>query len=199
MAYSDFKTLNQAIAQFNLALINQPRLFQSIPLISPSATLQERLDEGIDLALAISTEKAQSELIIAPILLEVRKLVQPNASLFSGVSLNADPTQGLVGECDFILSRSINQLEVSEPIATLVEAKNNDIKGGLGQCVAQMVGAQHFNRKEDELTLSILGAVTTGVLWRFMRLKDRTLEIDLTEYAVPSQIETVLGILRSSL
>ncbi|MBW4440685.1 MAG: hypothetical protein KME10_05505 [Plectolyngbya sp. WJT66-NPBG17] len=194
MAYGDFKTLNQALAAFQLTLINQPRLFQTIPLIAPSSKLQNRLEEGIDLALAISTEKAQSELIIAPILLEVREIAQPQSSLFSGVSLNADPAAGLVGECDFILSKSSNQLEVTSPIAVLVEAKNNDIKSGLGQCVAQMVGAQRFNA---ENSLTIIGAVTTGVLWRFLRLDAQTLEIDLTEYTVPLQIETVLGILKS--
>ncbi|GAP95025.1 hypothetical protein [Leptolyngbya sp. NIES-2104] len=194
MAYGDFKTLNQALTEFKLTLINQPRLFQSIPSIAPSSKLQSRLEEGIDLALAISTEKAQSELIIAPILLEIRAIAQPHASLFSGVSLNADPPAGLVGECDFILSKSSNQLEVTAPIAVLVEAKNNDIKSGLGQCVAQMVGAQRFNTDQS---VTIIGAVTTGVLWRFLRLNAQTLEVDLTEYTVPSQIETVLGVLKS--
>lgn len=197
MAYSDFKTLNQVLTTFNLKLANQSGLFSSVEAIEPGAKLSEQLAENFDLALAIDTEKARSELIVTPILLEIYRRFRPNLSLFSGVALSVDAALGLNGECDFILSASSNQLEVSTPVLTLVEAKNNDIKSGLGQCSAQMVGAQRFNESQQKKPI-VYGAVTTGAAWRFLRLQGSQLEIDLTEYFVPTQIATVLGILCQS-
>jgi len=194
MAYSDFKTLNQTLTAFNLTLINQFGLFSPVKGIDPSAKLCEQISENFDLALAIDTEKARSELIVTPILLEIYRRFSPNLSLFSGVALSVDATQGLNGECDFILSASTNQLEVSTPVLMLVEAKNNDIKSGLGQCTAQLVGAQRFNELQQK-TITVYGVVTTGAAWRFMRLQSSQLEVDLTEYFVPPQLATVLGIL----
>lgn len=194
MAYSDFKTLNQALTAFSLKLVNQFGLFSRVEAIAPSPKLSEQIADTFDLALTIDTEKARSELIVTPILLEIYRRFSPNLSLFSGVALSVDATQGLNGECDFILSASTNQLEVSAPVLTIVEAKNNDIKSGLGQCAAQLVGAQRFNESQQKTTI-VYGAVTTGAAWRFMRLQSSQLEVDLTEYFVPLQIATVLGIL----
>lgn len=194
MAYSDFKTLNQALTAFSLTLVNQFGLFSRVEAIAPSPKLSEQIADTFDLALAIDTEKARSELIVTPILLEIYRRFRPNLSLFSGVALSVDATQGLNGECDFILSASTNQLEVSAPVLTIIEAKNNDIKSGLGQCAAQLVGAQRFNESQQK-TAIVYGAVTTGAAWRFMRLQSSQLEVDLTEYFVPLQIATILGIL----
>jgi hypothetical protein len=156
--------------------------------------LQQDLDESLDLAVSIDTEKARSELIASRVLLEVRRHFQGKISFFSGSTFNVDASRGLIGECDFILSASTNQLEISVPVLTAVEAKNVDIKLGLGQCVAQMVGVQAFNQQQN-LALPVYGAVTTGVSWKFIKLEATTLVIDLTEYLIPPQIERVLGIL----
>ena len=193
MVCGDFKTLNQSLAAFSLRLINQSHLFRQIGTVNPSPRLSTDLEDNLELAIAVDTEKARSELIIAPILLELRRQLAPNVSFFSGIYLTVDSERGLNGECDFILSASDNQLDVSAPIVTIVEAKNNDIKSGIGQCVAQMVGAQMFNQNDKP----IIGAVTTGVLWRFLRLRHNILEVDLTEYIVPLQLEIILGILSS--
>lgn len=203
MAYSDFKTLNQVLTTFDLHLINQSGLFRQVEAIAPSNQLSEQLSETFDLALAINTEKSRSELIVTPILLDLYRRFRPNLSLFSGVALSVDATQGLSGECHFILSASTNQLEVSSPVLTIVEAKNNDINSGLGQCAAQLVGAQRFNQLQQETvmqptmtkTMIIYGAITTGAAWRFMRLQLNQLEVDLTEYFVPPQIAMILGVL----
>jgi hypothetical protein len=45
----------------------------------------------------------------------------------------------------------------------------------------------------------ILGAVTTGTRWRFLRLDGEIIILDLDEYALESQVAHILGILASSL
>jgi len=196
MPYSTFTTLAEVQEAFGLQLENLSGLFRQVQAREPSPQLQAALAENTELALSIASEKARSELIVTPILLEVRRLVKTDLSYFSGVSLNVEPSIGLNGECDFMFSRSSNQFEVSSPVVTIVEAKRNDISSGLGQCAAQMVGAQKFNERKGDPQTTILGGVTTGEVWRFLLLKDNVIQVDLSSYYL-HQLPDILGILVS--
>jgi hypothetical protein len=194
MSYSDFKTIEQAVSALHLIIEDIPHLFSYILPIEPSQKLKETLEETLDLAASISTEKARSELIITPILLEIRRIFNNQVGYFSGNTFNIDETQGLTGACDFLLSASSNQSLVTAPVLTLVEAKDNDIRIGLGQCIAQMVGAQIFNARKGLEQPVVYGAVSTGTNWKFLRLENNIVQIDLTEYFV-NQLNQILGIL----
>jgi hypothetical protein len=193
MAYSDF-TLESIRKKLMLQIREQPNLFANAPERLPGSLLQETLSYNLPLALAINTEKSRSELIIAPILVELRRQFESKISFFSGVEFNIDPTLGLNGICDFILSGSPEQLIVSAPVITIVEAKKENLNAGLGQCMAEMFAAQRFNQREENLISTIYGAVTTGNLWKFLRLQKTAVDIDLTEYSV-HQIGKILGVL----
>jgi hypothetical protein len=194
MSYSDFKTIDQAVASLELMVEDIPHLFSQFPSIEPSQRLKETLEETLDLASSISTEKARSELIITPILLEVRRIFKNKIGYFSGNSFNVEESKGLTGACDFILTASSNQSLITAPVLTLVEAKDNDIRIGLGQCVAQMVAAQIFNTRKGIENQVVYGAVSTGTNWKFIMLENDLVKIDLTEYFI-TQINQILGIL----
>ncbi|MCT7963425.1 hypothetical protein NG791_22370 [Laspinema sp. D1] len=117
MVYSDFK-LKGIIQQFSLTLNEDRDLFGSIPEVQPSEMLQSFLKENAALAVDINTEKARSELIIAPILLEVRRQVKYQVGLFSGSEFNVAPERGLNGTCDFLISLSPERLFISAPVIT---------------------------------------------------------------------------------
>ncbi len=51
-----------------------------------------------------------------------------------------------------------------------------------------------FNEREGNVIDVIHGAVTTGVLWQFVRLHGKVITLDLIEYPI-SQPERVLGLL----
>ena len=101
MAYSDFD-LKKVKQKLGVNLIEKEHLFSSVEYFSISAYLKETLAENIPLARAINTEKARSELIIANILVELRKILEHKISLFSGVEFNVDKEKGLNRFCDFI-------------------------------------------------------------------------------------------------
>ena len=103
MSYSEF-TLESVQTAFDLTIAERANLLDDSPLGETSEFLKELLKEFVPLALAMNTEKARSELIIAPILVEVRKKYLDNASLFSGVELNIDRDSGLNGVCDFLFA-----------------------------------------------------------------------------------------------
>jgi hypothetical protein len=190
MSYSDF-TLEQAIDRFDLNLQTEPFLMSSV---EPSSELISMLQRYLPLATSISTEKARNELIVTPILLAVRELFPERIGYFSGRTLAVDVNLGLNGECDFLLSADANQTIVKAPIVVIVEAKNADLSGGLGQCTAQMIGAARFNQNRDR-ERQIYGAVTTGTNWKLLTLNRQELKISLDEYLVPPQLPLVLGFL----
>lgn len=193
MAYSDF-TLAKAKTAFGLTSKEGSNLFASVAAVQPSISLSQTLMEFTELATLIGTEKARSEFLIAPILAEVRRQLGYRIALFSGTEFNVNPSKGLQGFCDFILSASEEQLYIDAPVITIVEAKREDIIGGLGQCVAAMVAAQQFNEDRGQPILKIYGAVTSGTNWRFLMLEGTMVLIDSLEYYV-SQINQILGIL----
>lgn len=193
MAYSDF-TLAKAKDAFGLTLNESQNLFRNLAGIQPSDLLGRVLEENLALATAINSEKARSEFLIAPVLSEVRRQMDYRISLFSGTEFNVDPAQSLVGFCDFILSASQEQYFISAPVVTVVEAKNENIIAGLGQCVATMVAAQLFNHRAGNQVDTIYGVVTSGTSWKFLTLKQSTVFIDSIEYHI-SQIDKILAIL----
>lgn len=197
MAYSDFK-LSELIKTFGLTLSETVDLFADIEEVECSENLAFNLKENIPLAVAIGTEKARSEMIIAPILLEMKRRSSHQISLFSGTDFNVDFEKGLNGICDFLISLSPEQLFIKAPVITLVEAKNDNIKAGLGQCVAEMLAAQLFNEQEGNDIQLIYGIVTTGELWKFLKLEGKLVSIDLSNYPVVNA-NKVLGILLSTI
>jgi hypothetical protein len=197
MAYGDF-SLEALKEQFGLTTDEQDGYFARTPPAPVSEKLRQHLDEYVSLAVAIGTEKARSELIIAPVLLEVRKGFGHRISFFSGVEFNPDPDRGLRGVCDFVFSLSPEQLTIEAPVVTIVEAKNENLRQGINQCIAEMVAAQVFNRARGRELKSIFGAVTTGTVWMFLRLTGTAVCVDLGEYHI-SQVEQIVGILLAML
>lgn len=197
MAYSDF-TLDKVLKTFDLTLSDKIKMFSSIPELECSNYLIETLDYNVPLALASNTEKSRSEMIIAPILIELRKQLQQSISLFSGVEFNIEPAQGLNGSCDFIISRSPELLLVTAPVIIIVEAKKENLNAGLGQCIAEMLAAKIFNEREGNKIKAIYGTVTTGSIWKFLKLEEQTVEIDLGEYFL-NNVNKILGILANGI
>ena len=127
-------------------------------------------------------------------LLEARRQVQRRVSLFSGVEFTVDQSRGLNGVCDFLFSLSPEQLTIEVPVVTVVEAKNDSLKSGLGQCMAEMVAACLFNQQRGRELPRVYGVVTTGSLWKFLQLEGAVVSLDLREYPI-SELGRVVGIL----
>lgn len=192
MAYSDF-TLADIKSKLGLSLVEKESLFAITEPASSSDLLRETLKFNIPLATAINTEKARSELIVTPVLVEIVRRCD-TLSLFSGIDFTVDKTLGLNGVCDYLLSLSPEQLMLDTPVVAVVEAKNDNIKSGLGQCISEMLAAQVYNRNQNRDIPAIYGVVTTGSLWSFIRLVDTQVWIDADEYHI-SNLEKILGIL----
>lgn len=195
MAYSNF-TLQAVEKEFELEFVEHAGIFAKIEPMELSAELTNTLARNVPLATTINTEKARSEMIVAVVLVELREQFDRKISLFSGIDFNVDAESGLTGVCDFLVSLSPRQSYVEAPIIALVEAKNLDLKLGLGQCVAEMLAAQRFNAEEGNDIPCIYGASTTGVDWQFLKLEGKCLHIDVATYTI-ERCDRILGILSS--
>jgi hypothetical protein len=86
MSYSDF-TLEKVKTAFGLTIVENTMLFPDVTPLSPTYVLTEWLQEYAPLAVAINTEKARREFLIAPVLGEVRKQLGGRVALFSGIGV----------------------------------------------------------------------------------------------------------------
>lgn len=193
MAYSNF-TLEEVLRTFQLETVESIGIFSNIDPVAPSAAFAVELEKKVPVAAAINTEKARSELIVANVLFELLEQFDRRISFFSGIDFNVDPENGLTGVCDFLVSLSPMQSLLETPVIVLVEAKKDDPAPGLGQCVAEMLAAQRFNAEKGNDIPCIYGSATTGTEWKFLKLEENRLFIDITVYPI-AQCDKILGIL----
>ena len=192
MAYKNF-SLEKLQDEFGIVTLRQNLTeLHGVEVVEPSPWLSETLN--IMRSLPNRSEKAKSELLISPILVEVRKILKREVSFFSGQEFTVDAAIGLSGVCDFLISQSREQFEVEAPVVVVVEAKKADLNVGMGQCMAEMIAAQRFNLEADKPPMPIYGCITSGMLWRFLKLEGQDITIDLEDYAL-KPIDRLLGIL----
>lgn len=192
MAYGDF-TLETVATTFGLSFSDDADLFADAPPVGPSDWLKTTLSAS-HLGRAMNTEKARSELMIAPFFTELWLRYRDRCSFFSGIEFNVDPAQGLRGYCDFIVSRSPDIRLLRAPVVMVTGAKNDNLPSGYGQCIAGMVAARLFNERRNQPTPAQYGAVSTGDLWEFLKLEGSTVTFDVPTYGLV-EAGKILGIL----
>ena len=193
MAYSDF-TLSELKRKFQLVVDETRNLFADTAEADLTPSLSDTLTRYLPLALNLTTEKARSELLIVPVLVEFKLLHRDRISLFSGIDFTVDEEAGLKGRCDYILARSPEQLDLTAPVCILVEAKNENIVAGIPQCLAEMIAACKFNMRRESPETTMYGIVSTGIQWRFLKLEGQSAFVDTVEYSIQSS-RKIFGIL----
>jgi hypothetical protein len=111
-------------------------------------------------------------------------------SLFLGSPFEVDRACGLVGECDYLISRSPLTFRIHPPVASIVEVKRN-LKRGLSHCILEMAAAQQFNASAE----AVYGVVTTGLQWQSLKLEGAIVKVEQAVYGLEplDQIAAILG------
>ncbi len=149
--------------------------------------LQETLT--FNFKMTIRSEKSRNELIVMPVLLELKRHID-DIYIFSGERLDVDKSLNLNGECDFIITKTKSYI-IESPIFVIIEAKKQDLDGGIGQCIAQLIGAQKLNKN----TSIVYGCVTTGEEWQFIKLEKNIVSICTTKYWLDRKLTNLESIL----
>ncbi|WP_375560555.1 hypothetical protein ACE193_23135 [Bernardetia sp. OM2101] len=194
MNYNKF-SFDRIKRRFNLNEV-QKDLFEGITPIEPSEWLKQTMEITADLP--IKTEKARTEFILMPILLELRKRTERIFTIYSGEYFNVEPREGLAGPSDIILSMGAESYSISSPVMSIVQAYKNNLDLGLGKCVAQMIAADIFNEREDNNITTIYGCVTTGEQWLFLRLEGDTIQIHPHRFFL-NELTDIIGMFQSML
>lgn len=190
MAYPDFKTLQSLKKEIGLSYQLQALFPRTIRGLQASEHLLFDLQEAKSYGLL--SEKAKSEMLITPLLKEVRRKNSKYISFLSGVSMES-PIEKLNGICDYIFSYVPIALELTAPIFCVVEAKNRTVEEGFAQCAAEMYAAYLFNEQNNEPQNVIYGAVTNAYEWVFLKFENNLILIDEERYTLQN-LETLLGV-----
>lgn len=193
MAYNNFTLVNLK-EKFGL----EQRKISFIPnTISKLIATQKLLDELSDaLGIPLASEKAKSEWIVKPVLMEIMRSNKHKISLFSGYTFDVDKAKKLTGRCDFMIVNQPYLEELTTPVFFMVEAKKDAIEDGFGQCAAEMYAASLYNAKNGVSYKAIHGCVTTGFSWAFLKLEDNIIYIDINyiglSFQNPNEVLSVL-------
>jgi hypothetical protein len=196
MAYSDFTQVSQLEDKFGIQQ-KLTRIFDAVIPVEPSSLLKNELQESFSLPLL--TEKAKSELLIAPIFKELRRNNHFSISFYSGYLFDVQPENGLSGFCDYLFTTETQSIDIKAPVFCIVEAKNRSVEEGIAQAGASMIAAKIFNERKQRPTEAIFGCVTTAYEWIFLKLNDNILEIDITQrYSLEEHsLPYLLGVLQA--
>lgn len=180
MSFRDF-TFPKVCTELGLTY-REDHLFPSIPPVQLPPDLARRLDIGREVSQGINNEKARSEFLIAPLLLEIWSASGRSFGLFSGTELSVEPVKGLNGICDFLIAREPLLSILIGPILAVVEAKNDNVWNGYAQCIATTHAAAIHNKRANGGADPVYGASTTGVAWKFIRIDGTTITLDRSDY-----------------
>ncbi|MCU0353896.1 MAG: hypothetical protein MUD08_09220 [Cytophagales bacterium] len=198
MAYNKFM-LGEIVEKFDLRIQYEKDIIGDFDSQEPSQWLALLLDKSLPRAARINTEKARSEFIVAPILLEIQEIKEKEISLFSGISFSVDRKNGLSGRCGFLVSFGAETGFLKAPVVTIVKAKNDNVDGqnAPGQCAAEMIAAQIFNHSKEKNIKTIYGATTNGLTWKFLKLIEKNLYIEEVErsFNPDRNMDELIGIL----
>jgi helix-turn-helix protein len=65
---------------------------------------------------------------------------------------------------------------------------------GLSQCIAEMIASKILNQEEGNIKIKVYGSVTSGNLWKFLKMEKNRVFVDLDDYGI-KDVGKILGIL----
>ncbi len=173
--------------------VEEQALFKTVTIKhkEPTAWLLQTLAIGREIP--HETEKAKSELIVVPILMELCSVNDYKFRIFSGYNFEVDKEKGLKGHCDFLLNKSRNVPYINAPVFAVIEAKKGDFEAGVPQLIAQLHAAHIFNTQEKKIVEALYGTVTIGASWMFVKYQNGKAYID-TQLYYTDQLPQLLGV-----
>jgi len=178
MAFSDF-TFPQVQQDLGLAL-DEVDLFSPVPAMPLREDFVATVTDGATIALALIPRRPNSEFIIAPVLLEVRRLLQwcGRAVLRCGGWMWTLPK----GSTACVISSSPSQRAsfiLSAPVGNRGGSQERQPAEWLGQCIATTYAATLYNQRAGSPVTAVCGVVTTGSAWKFLHVEGTTVTLAL--------------------
>lgn len=181
--YKDYKAF-ELEKIFEIQIKNNEKLFSKFkPSGNDYPSLQDDVKK-ISSRLRLSkydNEATRGSLLVSRILWEAGKVYNLGVFFEPMVNINQEDTPNLPhqlnGKYDGALS--LNEIDFTSPIISIVEVKKSNLSEGLGQCIAEMYATlKQF--KQDK----VYGIITDGELWEFLLLENSVLSVDENNYHI---------------
>ncbi len=168
---------------FQRTRLNLP---QYVGALSRLEDLRSRL-EAVMPYVSLTNETSRREVFVSQVILEVVQQTKAQLKIEYPIKV----TEQLKGILDYLLKSKTELL--------VIEAKREDLDYGFTQLVAEMIALDQWDRSPVQPQL--LGAVTTGQIWRFGLLDRATKHIEqgLDLYRVPDDLDILIRILIQAL
>lgn len=191
MAYNKFsyKTVEEKLG---ISLRYDDVFFRKATPLAPDPLLLKLLTPSLNFPL--NTEQARREWIIVNVFREWIQLSGNAITIYAAEVFDVEPTLGLTGEADYIITLGRGSINVNDPIIAVAEAKHEKLLTGIGQCIAEMYASRLFNERKGKPTHRTFGVVTTGLLWGFLVMEENQVKMDTREYTLDA-LDEILGIL----
>jgi len=181
MPYNNYKKVDDVLREFGITYTEQ-NFIQAAQIEIPSyfaSEIELTLREGV----YKNSEYALCETLIYPALREIWKLYKADLLLWSHQPLYYD--EKLCGVPDYMVAKRslMGKIFFEKPFLIIVEAKRDNFEEGWSQCIAEMIAAQKINNNSD-LTASVFGIVSTGVIWEFGMLNANNFIKEITIYTI---------------
>lgn len=179
MSFSDYKNISQVQAEFRIKYQEENFIFHyqypvSGQFIEEFQFNQRNLD-------VFSSEASRCEIVIFPILREVYKNYHHEVSLW--VQKPITYSDKLTGTPDYVVSKKseLGKTFLESPLLIVAEAKKNDFEQGWGQCLAELVAAEHINQVPER---PVYGIVTDGRWWEFGKLTGQVFTKNIAGFTI---------------
>ena len=193
MSFSDYKNYKASELEqlFKIHIKNNEALFKHFkPSGENYSTLQadvKKMSSRLRLS-KFDNEATRGSLLVSRILWESAAVY--NLGVFFEPPVNLPPEETvdlphpLNGKYDSALS--LDEIDLSSPIISIVDVKKSSLSDGLGQCLAEMYATlKEF--KQDK----VYGIITDGEVWEFLRLENAILSVDENNYYIKSVADIV--------
>jgi hypothetical protein len=186
MAASKFKTLEEVLRHYQIK--SQKVKFKEVPNVSASQGLRDDINFALEFVPYKVSEMAICENLIYPLLKAAWQPYVNSFTLWSHRSIEMDDNS--VAYPDYVVSKNseMGPLYFENPFLAVVEAKREDFTFGWAQCCSEMISLQKINSDKE---LPIYGIVSTGDLWQFAMLEQKT----FTEFSNAFSINDLDGLL----
>jgi hypothetical protein len=193
MSFSEYKDYKASELEqiFKINIKNNEALFNHFkPSGETYNTLQvdvKKMSSRLRLS-KFDNEATRGSLLVSRILWESAAVYNLGVFFEPPVNLPFEQTPDLPhplnGKYDGALS--LDEIDFSSPIISVVEVKKSSLSDGLGQCIAEMYATlKEF--KQDK----VYGIITDGEVWEFLRLKNAILSVDENNYYIKSVADIV--------
>jgi len=166
MKFSDFKSIDEVVAHFELTVQNEQFIrFADIPDVTISPSVLEDIYFSLSNRGDTDMEFYACEALIFPVLREVWKR-NPKIKVFSHPQIKYED---LVLVPDYVVTPK-NKTGIQtfrKPLLITVEAKNDDFELGWSDAYKQLIVAKHLNNHQE---IPIYAIVSIGGAWQFGKL-----------------------------